>query len=323
MKQIFNTAIFGFLLLYSCDHSTKIDVSNVTPGIQVSHFDKDFFSMDSLNLSEDLSLLRQSYPEFFRISQDDETLFDRYFDTQIRELVSYSDSVFPDIENLNEELFRAFQFFYYYFPNHENIKIYTWISNFESLDPILVSGNTILIALDMYLGSSSDFYKTAPDYIRYGLDRKFILSDLYYYYFSSHIPLSDDNSLLASMLHYGKIHYLTSKMLPISSQDVIMKYSKQKMDWCVQNESDIWAYFIDNRLLFSNNQQNKQRFIDDAPFSKFHTTFDGDTPGRVGQWLGWKIISSYMKNNSEINLLDLIREDDFQKILRESHYKPK
>ena len=75
--------------------------------------------------------------------------------------------------------------------------------------------------------------------------------------------------------------------------------------------------------MFSSNQQNKIRFIEDAPFSKFYTSFDRESPGRVGQWIGMKIVQAYMNYQPDVSLIDLIQETDAQKILRESRYKPK
>jgi hypothetical protein len=80
---------------------------------------------------------------------------------------------------------------------------------------------------------------------------------------------------------------------------------------------------VENNLLFSSQHQNKQRFVEEAPFSKFYTEFDTQTPGRIGQWIGWRIIESYMKAHPEKSLTDLINEQDAQQILRESRYKPK
>ena len=175
----------------------------------------------------------------------------------------------------------------------------------------------------MYLGAESHFYITAPDYIKERFDKTYILSDLFRFYFTSNLPLSDNNSLLASMVYYGKIHYLVSSMLPSYNSYVIMGYSKDKMQWCIRNEANIWAYFVENKLLFSSNQQNKMRFIEDAPFSKFYTSFDRESPGRIGQWVGMKIVEAYMNSHPDLTLTDLIKETDAQKILRESRYKPK
>jgi len=322
MKQLFVFVFLGFTLLQSCGDKT-LDVSNARTLLKTGHFDHVFFAMDSTRFNEDLLRLKKDYPDFFKIGQDDAMLRNRFFDPQIRELFDSVDSAYANTEELDVEINAAFQYFYHYFPDHDSLKIYTWVSNFESLDPIVVSGNTLLIALDMYLGSESHFYKTAPDYIKQGFDKDYILSDLLHYYFSSNIPFLEDNSLLASMLHYGKIHYLTSLMLPGHKEHIVMGYPEDKMEWCLGNEANIWAYFIDNKLLFSSHQQNKQRFIEDAPFSKFYTSFDSESPGRVGQWIGWNIVRSYMESHPEISLTALIKEQDAQKILRESRYKPK
>jgi hypothetical protein len=322
MKQLFAFVFLGFILLQSSGNSTS-DVSNVRTPLKTGHFDHVFFAMDTTQLSEGISQLKKDYPDFFKTEQDDEMLRKRFFDPQIRELFDSVDSTFANTEVLDVEINTAFQYFYHHFPNHDSLKIYTWISNFERLDPILVSRNTLLIALDMYLGAESHFYKTAPDYIKQGFDKDYILSDLFHYYFSANIPFSDNNSLLAAMLHYGKIHYLTSLMLPDYEEHIVMGYPQDKMEWCLGNEASIWAYFIENKLLFSSHQQNKQRFIEDAPFSKFYTSFDTESPGRVGQWIGWNIVRSYMESHPEISLTELIKEQDAQKILRESRYKPK
>ena len=322
MKQLFAFIFFGLILLSSC-HQQKVDVSTVTPPITIGHFDHAFFAMDSMNFTSDLQALKKDFPDFFRTDQDEAELKKRFLDPQIRELYNAVDTSFMDLSLLDDKIYHAFQHLYHYFPTHKPMRIHTWVSNFERLDPILVSDQSLLISLDMYLGPDAHFYQTAPNYIKQGFDKKYLLTDMFSAYFSESLPLSDDNSLLASMLHYGKIHYLTSLMLPDASEEMVMGYAPQKMSWCFENESDVWAYFIENKLLFSSMQENKRRFIEDAPFSKFNTHFDRETPGRIGRWMGWNVIRSYMKANPEKSLIELMNELDAQKILRESRYKPK
>ena len=45
-------------------------------------------------------------------------------------------------------------------------------------------------------------------------------------------------------------------------------------------------------------------------------------PGRIGQWLGWKIVKAYMKNNPDVSLADLMAEKDAKKIFDHSRFKP-
>lgn len=315
--------IIGLLIsLASCGDSNSLpDVDGVESKHTIAHFDKAFFGMDSVNFAQELEDLKMKFPAFFNDEQSVEMLQARYNDSLYRDLYASVDSVFQSHEKLESELEQAFKYFYHYFPQ-DSVHVYTWCSNFESMDPITVSSNTMLIGLDMYLGKNSRFYKTAPQYLKAEFDQKYILPDLFYYYFAANIPIPHTNTLLASMVHYGKIHYLKSLLMPNYEQARLMKYSDKKMNWALKNEANIWAYFIENKLLYSTHQQDKRRFIDRAPFSKFHTDFDKDSPGRIAQWLGWKIVTSYMNANPSVGPKELINELDAQKILRESRYKP-
>lgn len=320
--SIFFVALL-FLGLSSChDLSNYPDISGQKSKISISHFDKEFFAMDSASFDFDLQQMKIKFPLFFAGNQNNNSFRARFDDKLIRELYESVDSTFLDLESIENELKRAFKYFDYYF-SHDSLQIYTWCSNFESLEPITISANTILIGLDMYLGENSKFYSTAPLYIRQQFNRQFMLPDVFFYYFSAYIPLPKENTLLASMIHYGKIHYLKSLVLPEYDEHTIMKYRSDKHSWAQLNEANIWAFFLENNLLFSSQQQNKRRFIDEAPFSKFNTNFDADSPGAIGQWVGLQIVTSYMKTNPDITPKELIKEIDTQKILRKSGYKPK
>lgn len=320
------TSILTFLALLflgSCDTIDIPEVSLNESKIDVGHFDHSFFEIDSTNFLEDIEDLAEKFPKFFGSNLNHSDLLSRYKDPKLIELFLAVDSVFSDTLTLNREIIQSFKYFHHYFPSHDSLQIYSWVSNFESLNSITVSGNTILVALDLYLGAKSRFYKTAPQYLKDFFDKRYLVSDIMQHYFQSNIPFLKDNTLLSSMLYYGKIHYLTSLMIPYQKSDIVIKYTPAKMQWCYENEGNVWAYFVENKLLFSSQHQNKQRFIEEAPFSKFYTEFDTKTPGRIGQWLGWRIIESYMKSHPEMSLTDLINEQDAQKILRESRYKPK
>ncbi|MEI7509115.1 MAG: DUF2268 domain-containing putative Zn-dependent protease, partial [Flavobacterium sp.] len=88
-----------------------------------------------------------------------------------------------------------------------------------------------------------------------------------------------------------------------------------------ENESYMWEFFVSNKLLFSTDSKLPNRFINVAPFSKFYLEIDNETPGRVGQWIGWQIVRSYMENNNSTvqQLLKMNAKDIFEL----SKYKPK
>ena len=59
--------------------------------------------------------------------------------------------------------------------------------------------------------------------------------------------------------------------------------------------------------------------MNEGPFTAEVTQ---DSPGRLGLWVGWQIVKSYMHHNQDITIHDLINEGDAQKILEQSFYKP-
>ena len=68
----------------------------------------------------------------------------------------------------------------------------------------------------------------------------------------------------------------------------------------------MWRYFIENEIFYSDDPKLIPRFINPAPFSKFYLEIDNESPGRVGAWIGWQIVRSYMKNN-EVSFADLLK----------------
>ncbi len=112
--------------------------------------------------------------------------------------------------------------------------------------------------------------------------------------------------------------YCIDKMLPESTMGDKFRFSKAQMDWTEENEADIWQYIVHEDLLFSKNEQQFRTFINYAPFAK---GIPPEAPGRVGYYIGYRMVSEYMKNN-EIDIEDLMYLTDSREFLKQSKYKP-
>ena len=113
---------------------------------------------------------------------------------------------------------------------------------------------------------------------------------------------------------------MAAAFVPQAGKAEIIGYEDSQYQWAEISESDIWKYFIQNEMLYSNDANLSERFINDAPFSKFYLEVDMDSPGRIGNWFGWQIVDSFMKNN-ELSLQQMIITDN-EEIFRKSKYKP-
>ena len=93
VKQLFVFVCSGLFFLSSCDNDSLPEINNVSPMIEIGHFDHDFFGMDNVNFDDDVLMLVKQYPDFFKMGFDKAMLKNRFFDLEIRELYDAVDSV--------------------------------------------------------------------------------------------------------------------------------------------------------------------------------------------------------------------------------------
>ena len=123
------------------------------------------------------------------------------------------------------------------------------------------------------------------------------------------------------MIFEGKKMYLLDLYLPTISDQEKIGYSSDKFNWANANEQQIWMYFIDRKILFSTDLNLNARFLENGPFSKFYMEQDNLSPGKIGVWLGWQIVRSFMEKN-DVSLQELLKMNE-DEIFKKSNYKPK
>jgi hypothetical protein len=301
--------------------------------IEIKRLDKDLFINDAKSLKAKLPYLLKTYSNFFISYSRDILMAENYKDSvfiyKILNFVNDADikkiqedciKEYPDLNNLNNQFNDAFKHYKYYYPDKTIPKIFTCVSGFNF--PVFVTDSIIAIALDMYLGENSEYYPklTIPAYKRRTMRKEYIAVDgikaLAYKFFEFK---SKSNTLVDNMIYEGKIMYFIDAILPDYEDTFKIGFSLKQLEWCKKYESKMWAYIVDKKILFTQNELEIKKFISDAPST---SVFPKESPGRTGVWLGWQIVKSYM-NNNKIPLQQLMNENDANKILSLSRYKPK
>lgn len=335
-KQIYLIFLFAIAFI-SCKHSNRPDVSNVNLEVKIERFDKELFSLKDKNPSETNSMLLKKYGFFYDDYihkmvgspeySDEEVLNTLFKDRAYTDLTKEVDSVYPDLKVQEEALTETFKYIKYYYPIAKLPKFVSFVSGFAYQMPV---GDRYLgIGLDMFLGKDSKFYKAIVQSVPLYLSRRFTpeyivprVAETY-----AHEELfaepDEDRTLLAKMIFQGKILYFLDQVLPENLPDSTkIGYSSAQLEWAKNFEGDIWAYFLENSFLYQTDYQKIQVFLSEGPFTP-GLGENRDSAPKLGVWTGWQIVKKYMTEHPEVTLQQLMADQDAQKILNQSKYKPK
>lgn len=325
------------LAFFSCKQSSKPDVSGIKTDIKVERFDQDLYAGKSKDLKETDALLQKKYGGFYddyvhRMVGDfdyngEQILSTLYKDQAYSDLNKEADSVFHDFSPIEKDLNQTFKYIKYYYPKTKIPRFISFVSGFAVQTPI--GDDYMGIGMDMFLGKNSKFYgaivQSVPVYLSRRFAPEYVVPRITETYAREEMfkERDEDRTLLSKMIQNGKILYFMDQVLADNVADSIkIGYTQKQLEWCKTFEQDIWAYLLQNQLLFDTDYQKIQVFLSEAPFTPGLGEKNESAP-KLGVWIGWQIVRKYMQESKDVTLQQLMAEKDAQKILTVSKYKPK
>ncbi|WP_073368485.1 gliding motility lipoprotein GldB [Flavobacterium fluvii] len=302
----------------SCDKKSKVEkeIEEIPVTIKVERFDKLFFEAKP----EDLGKLKKEFPFFFPPGNDDNVWLEKMQNPLWRELYTEVQKKYSNFELIQNELETLFKHIKYNFPKTKTPKVITVISEMDYNNKVIYADSLLIISLELYLGKEHKFYQF-PNYLKQNFEEKQMMPDVVSSFALNKISPVTDKTLLSQMIYFGKELYLKDLLLPDYSDADKMGYTSEQIKWCEENESYMWRYFLEKEMLYSYDSKLGNRFVNPAPFSKFYLEIDNESPGRVGAWIGWQMVRSYMKNN-DVPIEELLKMNA-KEIFEKSKYKPK
>ncbi|NBL64739.1 gliding motility lipoprotein GldB [Flavobacterium sp. NST-5] len=318
MKKI-SLLLFLIIAFVNCDKKSKIEkqIEEVPVKLEVERFDKIFYE----SAPTELTAIKAKFPYFFPAGEPDEVWLAKKKDPLLNEVHDEVQKTFGDFSAETTELESAFQHLKYYYPQTNLPKIVTLISEVDVESRIIYADTLLLISLDVYLGKDHRYYEGFPQYQRKNFEKNQILPDVVQAFAETKTAIPTEKNLLNLLIYHGKMLYFKDQIIPEASDADKIGYTNEELNWSQENEGYIWRYFVDENLLYDNDPKLPGRFVNPAPFSKFYLEIDNESPGRIGQFIGWQIVRSYMKNN-DVSLQDLLQKDA-KEIFENSKYKPK
>lgn len=327
------------IMLIACQRKNEPDLSAIKLEVKIERFDQDMQALNPTKLNTECPELQSKYTGFYSDYMEGMlgvgTVQDTAYYQNLRTVLAqkeYQDlaaevrAKFPDLKQQETELTDAFKRISYFFPKQKLPRIISFLSGFAVQTPI---GNDYIgIGLDMFLGADSKFYPALVQSIPHYISRRFTPENIRPRVVETLIredifpERENDRSLLDKMIYNGKVVYLMSELMPDLADSILVGYTNNQEDWCKTYEAEIWAYFINENLLFETDYLKIQKFLTDAPFTPGIGEGNQSSP-KLGVWTGWQIVRKYMDKHPEITLQQLMSQTDAQRILKESKYNPK
>lgn len=332
--------LLGTFACQSDDIEPVPDVSDIQVNVELRRFERDLFSLDTNNLAAELERLESNYPQFSQIyfnrilrSKDPAVAPQGHVDyvrgflqhPAVRQLYDTTMIAYPELTDIREEYRQAFRFFKHYFPEQPVPSVTTFISEY-TIGAFIYENNALGVGLDFFLGAEYPYLRYNPNNSNFSayLTRTFNRDHLVA---KSLTPLVEDllgpppagGRMLDMMVHNGKKLYLLDRLLPFHPDSVIMEVTGEQMDWLLNNELEIWAYFLQEDLLYSSEWQDIRKFVEYSPHSP---GMPPEAPGRTANFTGWRIVRAYMQRHPQASMQDLIELRDAQALLDRSRYKP-
>lgn len=324
MKFVYRLAFASLILFTACkkEKSWDVDVKEQNVKLAIHDISQDFF-----NDSIPLVTLRKNYPFFFDTNSDEIWEAQRRDKKEIN-IYTKSRKIFGNFDQLNNSLVPVFQRYQYYFPEYKIPTVYTYSSGLQNLNyPVMFSQQSglLFIAMDAYLGTKEKLYDSigVDRYLRANMELDRLPSQTVDAIANDIVTFSPRNQLFIDhILYEGKKLILQDALLADTPDEYKLGYSPEQIQWCIDNEGQIWNFFVEQNYVFSSDVSLKKRFLDLAPFSKFNNEIEQNSPGRIGAWVGLQIIRQYLRENPKVELKTLLEDMDAQKIFKDSKYKP-
>lgn len=310
------------------------DVSKIPVKLELLRFEDAFFGLDTNHLEEALNEIDRKYPGFakdflFNIMGTTPT-------TAVKDIKSFSNSYrlmydsakisFAQLEPIAQQVETGLKYVKYYFPNYSvPKKLVTFIGPINSYGNIITT-DALAVGLQLYMGRNYSLYATDmgqqlyPAYLSRRFEKEYIpvncmnniIEDLY-------PNKSLGMALVDQLVETGKRQYLLDHFLPSLPDSLKLGYTQLQVTECFKNEANIWAFFIQNNLLYVTEPEITKEYMNEAPNTP---ALGSSSPGFIGKFVGWKIVQQYMDKHPDLDLAKLM-ETPPKKIFEEAKYKPK
>lgn len=317
------------------DEVGEIDTRTVALDLRIERLDRDLFEASPDSMQAASLMAYATYGEFYRIYIEDilqgAPLDDprlpmvlRSFtaDPDWRSVQQAVDSVLGDLEPQRRAFEEAFKRLKVLFPDRPTPRVITFNSGFNY--GIYPTDSVLGIGLEWFIGKDHPVIgllapEAFPRFVKERMVPGMLVPSAVKGWLLVHYTRDIRGAdVLTNLVETGKIMALLDALLPEEPAHMNYAFTPEQLAWCEANEYLIWREIVSNEMLFSKDIEHIGRLMNDGPFTN---GLPRESPGHIGEWIGHRMVSAYLRRNAEVDLATLLDLDDPRAVLE--HYKPR
>jgi hypothetical protein len=315
-------AVCAVLLLAGCSHDPlTIDTSGVTLDIRYSNLDSALATPDSAALTSTIMNQRSRTPEIidyqlgfcFRVGGvTDPGMISRLQafrnEPYVQRLEKRIEEKFRDLPQRHRKITEGLKKVKAHLPEAPMPAEIVYLNSYFA-SSAFCTHDAIAIGLERYLGAKTDVIAELPPqdfypWIKEKMDAQYLERDAVAAWIMTHlVEVEKSENNIDAMIRWGKIVYLTEAAFPDMPEHWILRYSEADYQKALDSERPFWDFLVKQKMLFGSDEATQAGLLNDAPFT---SGLPEKAPDRLGQFLGWRIIHSYMEQN-DVTLQQLMK----------------
>lgn len=165
--------------------------------------------------------------------------------------------------------------------------------------PIMLVDSLVFIAYNHYLGEDYPGYSSLPRYAAAVKDAGHIPYDVTEALIDSRFPAAETNDLSQRMLREGALTFAVLRSLGETSPARFLGWDDSQYDAAVRGERMAWERLASLNLLYSTDEMDVQKLFAPSPAT---SVLSPDLPGRMGRYLGYRIVESYVAAHPDADI---------------------
>lgn len=329
-KSIFIILFAGVLAMSCRNNPLNVDASKVKLNLSFINVDSILFNSNDEDLIASNNRFKKEINEVYsynigycmQVGELTDTAFVNSInkfrvDTFIVRLENEIAKKFENKVDMNKTIIDGFKHLKYHFPKKNYPSHIVYMNSLFS-SSIFCTEQEVGVGLDRYLGYDSEIVKNLNsmhfhEWIKHGMDKSFLERDVITGWIETNIVDEVDGNLAEKIVRWGKIIYFTEAAFPEMDKHIILRYTEEQLKWAFDNEFEFWDYIVGENMLFQLNERNEANMLGPGP--KTPGLPKEGAPDRLGQFLGWQMVKSYMEQN-DVTLAELAKLS-YNEILQE------